>query len=58
MGLIDDARKRRDSWISRFDEQRQEEEYVTDTRDPEIVDKEILENCKRVGVFQKPGEGK
>ena len=53
MGLIDDVRKRRDSWISRFEEQRQEEEYEPDTRDPEVVEKEIFENCRKVGVFPK-----
>ena len=53
MGLIDDTRKKRDSWIVRFEEQRQEEEYEPDTRSPEVIDKEIEENCKRVGVFPK-----
>lgn len=56
MGLIDDTRKRRDSWITRFEEQRQEEEYEPDTRSPEVIQKEIEENCKRVGVFPKPGK--
>jgi hypothetical protein len=51
MGLIDDTRKRRDSWISRFEEMRQEEEYEPDTRSPEVVEKEIQENCSKVGVF-------
>ena len=53
MGLIDDTRKRRDSWIMRFEEQRQEEEYEPDTRSPEVVEKEIRENCSKVGVFPK-----
>ena len=53
MGLIDDTRKRRDSWIVRFEEQRQEEEYEPDTRSPEVIEKEIEENKRRVGVFPK-----
>lgn len=53
MGLIDDTRKRRDSWIVRFEEQRQEEEYEPDTRSAEAIEKEIEENRKRVGVFPK-----
>ena len=53
MGLIDDTRKKRDSWIVRFEEQRQEEEYEPDTRSPEVLEKEIEENRKRVGVFPK-----
>ena len=53
MGLIDDTRKRRDSWIVRFEEQRQEEEYEPDTRSPEVVEEEIRENCSKVGVFPR-----
>lgn len=53
MGLIDEVKKKRDSWISRFEEQRQEQVYEPDTRPPEVVEKEILENCRRVGVFPK-----
>ncbi len=51
MGLIDDTRKRRDSWIMRFEEMRQEEEYEPDKRGSEEVEKEIRENCSKVGVF-------
>ena len=53
MGLIDDTRKRRDSWIMRFEEMRQEEEYEPDKRSPEEIEKEIRENCSKVGVFPK-----
>ncbi len=53
MGLIDDTRKRRDSWITRFEEMRQEEEYEPDKRSAEEVEKEIRENCSKVGVFPK-----
>lgn len=51
MGLIDDVRKRRDSWIKRFEEQRQEEEYDPHGLDPAAEEKQILENRKKVGVF-------
>jgi len=51
MGLVDDTRKRRDSWIKRFEEQRQEEEWSPDKVDPEAEEKRILENRKNVGVF-------
>lgn len=58
MGLIDEVKKKRDSWISRFEEQRQEQVYEPDTRAPEVVEKEILENCRRVGVFPKKEDGR
>ncbi|MGB2691356.1 MAG: hypothetical protein WBB48_04670 [Thermodesulfobacteriota bacterium] len=51
MGLVDDTRKRRDSWIKRFEEQRQEEEWNPEKSDPEAEEKRILENRKNVGVF-------
>lgn len=51
MGLVDDTRKRRDSWIKRFEEQRQEEEWNQEKGDPEAEEKRILENRKNVGVF-------
>ena len=51
MGLIDDTRKRRDSWIKRFEEQRQEEEWDPAQKvDPE-EERRIAENRKNVGVF-------
>lgn len=53
MGLIDDVRKKRDSWIRRFEEQRQEEEYDPHNLDPVAEEKQILENRKKVGVFPK-----
>ncbi|MEQ9619084.1 MAG: hypothetical protein RIG61_07920 [Deltaproteobacteria bacterium] len=53
MGLVDDVRKRRDSWIKRFEEHRQEE-YETDSNtDPEKEEKRIMENRRKVGVFPK-----
>ncbi len=51
MGLVDDTRKQRDSWIKRFEEQRQEEERSPSNNDPEAEEKRILENRKNVGVF-------
>jgi len=51
MGLVDDTRKRRDSWIKRFEEQRQEEEWNPNQDNPEAEEKRILENRKNVGVF-------
>ena len=55
MGLIDDVRKKRDSWVKRFEEHRQEEEDTHESRDPQKEEKRIKENLKRVGVFE-PGE--
>ena len=51
MGLIDDTRKQRDSWIKRFEEQRQDEEWDPENIDPELEKKRIEENKKKVGVF-------
>ena len=51
MGLIDDTRKRRDSWIKRFEEMRQEEEWNPENVDAEAEEKRIMENRKKVGVF-------
>jgi hypothetical protein len=60
MGLIDDIRKRRDSWMGRFEEHRQdegeeeEEEYSKIDREKE--EEEILRNRKMVGVFPRKDE--
>jgi len=51
MGLVDDTRKRRDSWIKRFEEQRQEEEWNPEKADSKAEEERILENRKNVGVF-------
>lgn len=51
MGLVDDTRKRRDSWIKRFEEMRQEEEWRPDGADPKIEEERIMENRRKVGVF-------
>ena len=50
MGLIDEIRNRRDSWMSRFEEHRKdiddENEDVVD-----IEDEEIMRNRKMVGIL-------
>ena len=51
MGLIDDIRKKRDSWVRRFEEHRQEDESAEESLTPEQEEKRIRENLKRVGVF-------
>ncbi|MGE5443945.1 MAG: hypothetical protein ACM3SR_04995 [Ignavibacteriales bacterium] len=55
MGLIDDVRKKRDSWMGRLEEHRQDEdeegEYSEIDKEKEEV--EILKNRKMVGVFQR-----
>ena len=59
MGLIDDVRKRRDSWAKRYEEHRIEEEYDFEyhSRNAQKLEKEIEENKKKVGVFS-PKENK
>ncbi len=52
MGLVDDVRKKRDSWVRRFEEHRQEDEGVHESRDPKEEEKRIKENLRRVGVFE------
>jgi hypothetical protein len=56
MGLIDDVRKKRDSWAKRFEEHRQEEEGAHENLDPAEEEKRIKENLKRVGVFEAAGK--
>ena len=58
MGLIDDTRKRRDSWIKRFEEQRQEEEWNPENTDPKAEEERIAENRSKVGVFPPKPEVK
>ena len=58
MGLIDDIRKKRDSWMGRLEEHSQdegaEEEYSEINREKEEA--EILKNRKMVGVFPREGQ--
>jgi hypothetical protein len=58
MGLIDDVRKKRDSWVRRFEEHRQEDEGDRERPDPEEEERRIRENQRRVGVFEGRGEKK
>ena len=55
MGLIDDVRKRRDSWTSRFEEHRDEEEYdhEYEKNNAKKINEEIKRNREKVGVFPK-----
>jgi hypothetical protein len=58
MGLIDDIRKKRDSWMARFEEHRQDEsekEEYSDI-DREREEEEILRKRKTVGIFPKKEE--
>ncbi len=52
MGLVDDVRKKRDSWVRRFEEHRQEDEGIHESRDPKEEEKRIKENLGKVGVFE------
>lgn len=56
MGLIDELRKKRDSWIGRLEEQRQED--YSESNNPydgisDLTDQEIIRNRERVGKFEK-----
>lgn len=55
MGLIDEVRRKRDSWSKRFEEHRQDEEYDFEHEhiNAEKVEQEIERNKKMVGVFPK-----
>ena len=54
MGLIDDIRKKKDSWTKRFEEQRIEEEeydFEHEMQNKRKIEEEILRNREKVGVF-------
>ena len=53
MGLIDDIRKRRDSWTKRFEEHRDEEEYdhEYEKNNADKVTEEIKRKRESVGIF-------
>ena len=53
MGLIDDLRKRRDSWMARFEEHRQESNDDEDLVSHENEEEEIKLRRKMVGIFPK-----
>lgn len=57
MGLIDEVRKRKDSWTKRYEEQRQDEYNEQDEdEDEQETRRRIEENKKRIGVFEKTGD--
>ena len=55
MGLIDDIRSKRDSWIRRFEEQRQEDyddKYkMNEFEDSGLSEEQIKKNLEMVGKF-------
>ena len=55
MGLIDDIRKKRDSWMGRLEEHRQDEvEYEDDSMiNSGKEEEEILRKRRMVGVFTR-----
>ena len=55
MGLIDDIRKKKDSWMARFEEHRQDKSELDDDSrvDSEGGEEEILKNRSMVGVFPR-----
>ncbi len=55
MGLIDDIRKKKDSWMVRFEEHRQDEGDEEESGDisEEKMEEEIMRNREMVGVFPK-----
>lgn len=57
MGLIDDVRKKRDSWISRFEEQRQDdydENYLmSEGINLGLSEEQIKKNLEMVGKLEK-----
>ena len=56
MGLIDDLRKKRDPWIGRLEEQRQDDYGKSDDQEDKIsglTEQEIMRNREMVGKFEK-----
>lgn len=57
MGLIDDMRKKRDSWTARLEEHRKEPEEEGGNSDgTDKIDELILKNRSNVGNFPKKEE--
>lgn len=56
MGLIDETRKKKDSWMARFEEHRQDEDEDGRPIDREKEKEEILRNRKMVGIFPRKEE--
>ena len=55
MGLIDDIRKKKDSWMVRFEEHRQDEDEEEESTDisEEKKEEEVMKNRQMIGVFPK-----
>ncbi len=56
MGLIDEIRNRRDSWMSRFEEQRvftEPYDHEFEKANTEKIEDQIKRNCKMVGNFPR-----
>lgn len=57
MSLINAVRDKRDSWLVRFEEQRQPEEYTAPTGgDRDAENERVLRNRAKVGVFPKKAD--
>jgi hypothetical protein len=58
MGLIDDIRKKRDSWTARLEEHRKEpeEKDARNSNGRDDIDDLILKNRSKVGNFPKKEE--
>lgn len=58
MGLIDDIRKKRDSWTARLEEHRKEPEEIDagNSDGTDNIDELILKNRSNVGTFPKKEE--
>lgn len=58
MGLIDDIRKKRDSWTARLEEHRNapEEKDAGNSDDTDNIEDLILKNRSKVGNFPKKEE--
>jgi hypothetical protein len=58
MGLIDEIRKKRDSWTARLEEHREDpqEEDAGNSDGTENIDELILKNRTNVGKFPKKDE--
>lgn len=53
MGLIDELRRKKDSWDARLEEHRRNEEQylISENKSEKEVEKEIYKNRSKVGVF-------
>ena len=56
MGLIDDIREKRDSWVARFEEHRKKDENDCYYNEEDIGEEEILKNRMMVGQIPRKGD--